>query len=239
MTTCTQRGALCTGFSGSHPSACSVARRDEFVPAGRRVGTRSAPGAVPPLLSGWRALGDRTQRCRPFARPSPPGDSGDVTACHAARFTESNLMSPFRSGPRSLSSPSPMGPGALAPMGAPAFSEFPRPGDPANRGAALAREPPSPSPLLSHALPREHDLNAIVLRSARRSPLAGVAATNRPRRVSPSNRRFEKRALRGGPLPNRVAPARCDPRGGQTTRVRHLLRTASETSSVAGRSRLP
>lgn len=66
---------------GLSPYRRSVARRDEFVPAGRRVGTRSAPGAFASLAVGWRALGDRTQRGRPFAKPSPPGDSGDVAAC--------------------------------------------------------------------------------------------------------------------------------------------------------------
>lgn len=225
-----------------YPTGCAVHRvlglspvrllgcpKRRIRPGGTSRRYAKRPWSRASLAVGGRALGDRTQRCRPFAKPSPPGDSGDVTACHAARFTENDLMDPFRSGPRSLSSPSTVGPGALAPMGAPAFSEFPRPGDPASRGAALAREPPSPSPLLSHALPREHDLNAIELRSARRSPLAGVR-----RRTA-----HEESPPRGGPLSSRVAPTRCDPRGGQTTSVRHLLRTASETSSVAGRSGLP
>jgi hypothetical protein len=187
-----------------YPTGCAVHRvlglspvrllgcpKRRIRPGGTSRRYAKRPWSRASLAVGWRALGDRTQRCRPFAKPSPPGDSGDVTACHAARFTESNLMSPFRSGPRSLSSPSTMGPGALAPMGAPAFSEFPRPGDPANRGAALAREPPSPSPLLSHALPREHDLNAIELRSARRSPLAGVR-----RRTAHEESRLQTEGLR-------------------------------------------
>lgn len=198
MTTCTQRGVLCTGFSGSHPSACSVARRDEFVPAGRRVGTRSAPGAFASLAVGWRALGDRTQRCRPFAKPSPPGDSGDVTACHAARFTESGLMSPFRSGPRSLSSPSTVGPGALAPMGAPAFSEFPRPGDPASRGAALSREPPSPFTA------------SVTCTAPRARPERNRASLGPPELLGSEHRRTAHAEFprRGGPLSCRVAPTR-------------------------------
>lgn len=92
MTTCTRWGALCAAFTG-HPrwSPIELARR---IPAGPRVGSRK------PLGCGRRSLerptlGDRTRFGRPFARPSSPGDSGDVAACHAARFTEIERADPF------------------------------------------------------------------------------------------------------------------------------------------------
>lgn len=119
------------------------------------------------------------------------------------------------SGPRSISSPSTADLEARASMEAPVFFEFPRPEYLASRGAALSHEPPSLSPLLSHALPHEHDLNAYELRSARRRPLAGIP-------VEPS--------------PPRPPCGDVDARSrGRRTHLRERLRV----EPVAGRSRLP
>lgn len=170
MTACTRRGALCAAFTVRR--GWSPIRAFRRIPAGRHVGSRRPWGAVldsssdrpaaigPGSVGLLRGLPHRTTR---------------VTSPHATRLASprSPSWTPFRKWVSDDLLAFRGGPRGSRPVGGSGLFEFPRPVRLASRGRALAR-PPSLSPLLSHALPHEHDLNAFELRSARRRPLAGT-----------------------------------------------------------------
>lgn len=179
------------------PSEALVA---QGIPAGRRVGFAKRPWSrtldLERLVSRRSGL-NRSAFCEAF----PSWRSGDVSACHANRLTEGDLASPFpKSGLRSLSSPSTVGPEACAPLEVRAFSS--------SLGQARSRA-------VGRALARTTlALTASVTRAAPRA---------RPERI---------RASLGPPAALGWVHLRTEV--GEPT-----SRTASGTSPVAGRSRLP
>lgn len=187
-------------------------RIEWLAPFSRRsvASVREAP--LEPHRSSSRSVGSRrsvsteSTLCEVF----PIESSGDGTACRRPCSPRTTERAPSEVGPgRSLRLPRWAPELALRWRARPSI-EFPRPDCLASRGAALSREPPSPSPLLSHALPHEHDLNASLPRRALKSSLAGDPSKPSARGVASLHETRGEQAHLGERLRGR-APSPADP----------------------------